>query len=263
MRLFAALRTLVAFVFRRSHVEGELEEELRSHLQSRADDLECQGLSREEAERQARIEFGGYQRYKEECREAVGTRVFVEFGADLRYGLRQLRRNPGFAAVAILTLALGIGTNTTIFTFVSALLLKTPPAIAEPSRLFAIWNRLPRGEPSYVQQSYPDYVYYRAHSRAFAGLLAFSSDPQEVSWSTSGQSRLIEGQLVSGNFFAMLGVRPLLGRWFSPEEDQTPGRDPIVVLSHSFWQQRLGADPAVVGKVLTLNGHEFTWCGTK
>ena len=183
------------------------------------------------------------------------------FLQDVRYGLRQLRRDPIFTAVAVLTLALGIGANATIFTFVSALLLKPPAAIEEPSRLLAVWNRLPHGEPSYVQQSYPDYVYYRDHNTVFAGLLAFSSDPQDVSWSTSGQSRLIEGQLVSGNFFSLLGARPLLGRWFSPEEDQIPGRDSVVVLSHSFWQQRLGSDPAVVGKVLTLNGRKFTVIG--
>jgi len=138
---------------------------------------------------------------------------------DVRYGLRMLVKNLGFTVVAVLTLALGIGANVMIFTFVSALLLKPPAAIEEPTRLLALWNRLPHGELHYVQQSYPDYVYYRDHSTVFEGLLAFSSDPLDVSWSTSGQSRLIEGQLVSGNFFSLLGVRPFRGRWFLPEED--------------------------------------------
>ncbi|MGH9450145.1 MAG: permease prefix domain 1-containing protein, partial [Terriglobia bacterium] len=111
-----------------------MEEELRAHLRSRADDLERQGLSRAEAERQARIEFGGYQRYKEECREALGTRLLGELSADARHGLRQLRRNPGFTAVAVITLALGIGANTAIFTLVDAVLLRSMP-VRDPSQL--------------------------------------------------------------------------------------------------------------------------------
>src|SRR5438105_252445 len=107
----------------------------------------------------------------------------------------------------------------------------------------------------------PTYVYYRDHSQAFSGLLAYSSDPTNVSWSTAGQAHLIYGQLVSGNFFTVLGVRPVLGRVFVPEEDGTPGRAAVVVLSHAFWEQHLGSDPAVVGKTLTLNGHSYTIVG--
>src|SRR6516225_6780725 len=261
MRCFYKLPLRFRSLLRKNRVEQDLSDELRFHLEKLIEGNVAKGTRQKEARYAALRELGGLEQIKEECRDMRGVNYIENFIQDLRYGLRQLRRSPGFTAVAVVTLALGIGANTTIFTFVSTLLLKPPAAVQEPGKLLALWNQLPHGEPRYVQQSYPDYVYYRDHNTAFAGLLAFSSDPLDVSWSTSGQTRLIEGQLVSGNFFSLLGVRPLLGRWFLPEEDQTPGRSPVVVLSHSFWQQRLVSDSAVVGKVLTLNGHSFTVVG--
>ncbi|MDE3181588.1 MAG: ABC transporter permease, partial [Acidobacteriota bacterium] len=248
-------------LFRNSRVERELSDELRFHLEQLTAQKVAKGMTPEEARYAALRELGGVEQIKEKCRDMRRVNFVQDLIQDIGYGLRQLRRNPGFTAVAVITLALGIGVNTTIFTFVSTLLLNPPAGVEEPSELFALWNRLPHGEPKYVQQSYPDYVYYRDHNSDFAGLLAFSSDPLDVSWSTAGHSQLIEGQLVSGNFFSVLGVRPLLGRGFLPEEDQTPGMPAVIVLSHSFWQQKLGSDPAVVGKLLTLNGHKFTVVG--
>ena len=257
----AELARRLLMLLRRGRFDADLREEMLLHRELREREEIERGLSPQEAHYAVQRRFGNDLVLREESRDMWGWTWLEHMVQDVRYGLRMLVKNLGFTVVAVLTLALGIGANVTIFTFVSALLLKPPAAIEEPTRLLALWNQLPHGEPQYVQQSYPDYLYYRDHSTVFEGLLAFSSDPLDVSWSTSGQSRLIEGQLVSGNFFSLLGVRPFLGRWFLPEEDQVPGKSPVVVLSHSFWQQRLVSDSAVVGKVLTLNGHSFTVVG--
>ncbi|HEY2930681.1 MAG TPA: ABC transporter permease [Acidobacteriota bacterium] len=178
---------------------------------------------------------------------------------DVRYATRMLLKNPVFTAVTVMTLALGIGVNTTIFTFINTLLLRPPSGVEDSHRLMAVWNRLPNG--GYMQQCYPDYVYYRDHNRVFSGLLCYSSDPIRVSWRAAGQTEIIYAHLVSGNYFSVLGVKPGLGRAFLPEEDQIPGRNPVVVLQHAFWQQRLGSDPNIAGKTLILNGHAFNVVG--
>src|SRR5437867_9218413 len=178
---------------------------------------------------------------------------------DLRYTFRTLWKDPGFAAIAVLTLALGVSANTTIFTYINSLLFRPPAGVEAPGKLLAVWNRLPGGD--YLQQCYPDYVYYRDHNRVFSGLLAYSSDPARVSWSSPGGNEIIHGQVVSGNFFSVLGVTPRLGRAFLPEEDQTPEKYPVVVLRNAFWRERLGSDPSVVGKTLTLNGNSFVVVG--
>src|SRR6266700_4427657 len=145
MRWIYKLPLRVRSLFRKNRVEQELSQELRFHLEKLIEEKVAKGMTTEEARYAALRELGGEDQIKEECRDMRGMNYIENFVQDVRYGLRQLRRNPGFTAVAVLTLALGIGANVTIFTFVSALLLKPPSAIAEPSRLFAIWNRLPHG----------------------------------------------------------------------------------------------------------------------
>ena len=181
---------------------------------------------------------------------------------DLRFGLRMLAKNPGFTAVAVITLALGIGANTAIFSVVNALLLR-PPAVEAPSQLLEVWNQNIHGSgiEHYLPLAYPDYLYYRDHNQVFSGMLAFDGEPCMVSWSRSGQGEKAQGALVSGNFFEVLGVKPTLGRTFLPDEDLTPGAHPVVVLSHAFWEHRLGADPGVLGKKFIFYGTSFTAVG--
>jgi len=260
MKLGSSIRTFLAFVFRRSRIEHEMEEELRSHLDTRADDLERQGLTRAEAERQARIEFGGYERYKEECREALGSRLLGELAADVRYGLRMLRRNPGFTAVAVVTLALGIGLDTTLFTAIDGLLLRPPANVEAPDRLLALYQTQPseRGGGSMPVWSYPDYAYYRDRSDAFSGLSAYSPIP--VNLRIGGANDRTFGDLVSGNYFTVRGTKAVLGRTFVAGDD-TLGASSVAVLSYELWQNRFGGDPGVVGKAVTINGRLFTVIG--
>ena len=233
--------------------------EIQAHLELETERLKEEGLSEEEARAAARRAFGNVTQAQERFYESGRWLWWDHLTQDVRFGLRTLRKSPSFTAVAVLTLALGIGANATIFSYVNALLLRPPSGVVAPDNLRALWNRLPNGQ--YLQHSYPDYVYYRDHNRVFSGLAAYDSDPERVSWRRGGETELIYGQLVSGNFFSTLGVRPILGRAFLPEEDQVPLRNPVVVLNHKFWQQRLGSDLAVIGKTLTLNGHSFTVVG--
>jgi predicted permease len=175
---------------------------------------------------------------------------------DIRYGLRILRASPGFAAVAVLSLALGIGANTSIFSVVNAALLRPLP-VTEPERLVFVFNGSTTNPWS--TSSYPDYLDYKDKSDVFTDLLAYS----EITMSArvEDQTDLISGSIVSGNFFELLGVRAVVGRTFTPEEDKTPNTDPVAVISHNLWQQRFGGDQHIIGRQLALNGHGFTIIG--
>lgn len=186
-------------------------------------------------------------------------RVAENAGRDIAYAARTLRRNIGFTSAAVLILAIGIGANTTIFRFVSALLLQPPPVV-EPDRLHQIWNlnaRAPSAFERYLPLSYPDYAYYRDHNQSFSGMLAFDGDPTTVSWMRRGQGEMALAQYVSGNYFAVLGVSAFAGSTALPRDDGTSSGTPTVVVSHRFWRDRLGGDRAVVGSTIDINGVTF------
>jgi predicted permease len=263
MTLWSRLRSWLSATSQRSRMESEMDAELRFHIEARAKDLVRCGVSRDEAMRRSRIEFGGIERVKEEGREARGANRIENFVQDLRYGLRMLSKNPGSTAAVVLALALGIGLNTTVFSFVNALLLRPPTSVQAPGELLELWlrNRGASGIESDLPLTYPDYAYYRDHNQSFTGMLAFDGDPESAIWNKSGDGQVVQGQLVSGNFFSVLGVKPFLGRTLAPEDDVAGNPHELVVLGHSFWQHRLDSDPAIIGKTLQLNGRNFTVAG--
>jgi predicted permease len=256
MKLVSWFRGLLAFIFHRRQVEREMEAELRAHLESRADDLERQGLPRAEAERQARLEFGGYERYKEECREALGSRLLGEFVADTRYGLRQLRRSPGFTAVAVLTLALGIGATTAIFTVVNTVLLHPLP-YPDSGRIVNIGCSDEFGRYS---DNLPMVTFWLENNPGFEDLAAYRESATSVNLSGGDRPELVQGLKVSRNYFRLFGANPILGRTFSTAEDQ-PGGPNALLMSFGLWQRRFGADPSIVGKAITLGGASYTVIG--
>jgi predicted permease len=260
MKLFSSLRSRTFAIFHRAQTEDELDEELRAHVQRRAQDLERRGLTPADAERLARIEFGGHEKFKEECREALGTRLLETFLEDLRFAARMLRKSPGFAAVAILTLALGIGANTAIFTLLDQILLRSLP-VKDPHELLL----LDLAGHDYGNSSgdsvlsYPLYRDFEERNEVFSGM--FCHRLTSASLSSGGQAERVRVELVSGTYFPVLGVRPALGRMLAPDDDRVPNGQPLVVLSHAFWKQRFGADPAIVGQTLLVNNHKLTVIG--
>lgn len=256
MSIWSSLRTIGEFVFRRPQVERELEEELRAHLRRQADELERQGFSRAEAERQARIEFGGHERCKEECREALGPRLAGKLIADVRYGLRQLQRNYGFTAIAVITLALGIAATTAMFCVVDTVFLRPLP-YRQAERLvsfFSISAGVARNLPAPG-----DYAYWRAEKELFEGVAADDSRSYTLT-GDGAESEQLDVEAVSPELFPLLGVTPLLGRVFGAAEDR-PGADHVVLVSYRLWRGRFGGDPSLAGRSILMNGEKWTVVG--
>src|SRR5215213_7046321 len=181
------------------------------------------------------------------------------FLKDVRFGLRVLWKSKWFTAVAVLTLGLGIGVNTAIFSGVSAFVLRPLDGVAEPGRLVSVFETSADGRGGYNDFSYPDLLDYGARADVFEGLTGYTM--AQAALGERDQTDVVWGQLVTGNFFDVLKVRMQHGRGFLPEEDRTPGTHPVVVLSDSLWRERFGADPSVVGRQVQLNGRPLTVVG--
>jgi predicted permease len=253
MTALAKIRSITDKILHRSRMEEELEAELRSHIQHRADDLQRSGLNPAEAERRARIDFGGYQRYREESREAQGTLLFEILVQDARFAIRVLRKSPGFAVAAIVTLALAIGANAVVFGIMDGLILR-PLNVPHAESLYGSEYGDGAG-----WQSYPNYVELRERNHSFADLAAFNF--VFVGLDTGENSSAAAGFAASGNYFDVLNIQPYLGRVFHASDERGPKSAPYVVLTHAYWHSKFGDDKGVVGRVIRLNKHPFTVIG--
>ncbi len=244
-------------LIRRRRVEAQLDDELRDHVERQVADYVRAGMTEPEARRRTRVEFGGLDQVKEQCRDVRGTRLIEDLLQDMRYASRVLRKSPGFTVAAVASLALGIGANTAIFSLIDAVMLRSLP-VREPERLIELLTDRGSGQP-FNAFSYPALVHFRDHATTLEGVIASHSSRLFVVIDNA-PPELGEGQYVTGNFFLVLGVPALLGRTVQPADDR-PESASVAVLSHAYWQRRFGADPLVLGRRLTLDGHVFTIVG--
>ncbi|MBC7792020.1 MAG: ABC transporter permease [Anaerolineae bacterium] len=242
-------------MLQRTQLEHDMTEEMRFHVEMEARDLRAQGFSESEAEREARLRFGGVERYKEEGRDARGARWLEDAGRDIRYGLRALRRSPGFAVVAVVTLALGIGATTTIFSAVNGVLMRPLP-YENPGQLVRLLGHTAR--TSFGTVAYLDVLDFRSQSTLLEEAAAY--DEWTATLTGGDAPERVDGASVTSSFFRVLGVRPWLGRYFRPEEDSV-GHDPVVVLSHGLWTRRFGTDRDIVGQQIPINGTQYRVVG--
>ncbi len=242
-------------LFHKNRAEREMDDELRFHLEKQIEQNVAQGMGEEEASYVALRQFGNVGEIKEECRNSWGVRFINELLQDVCYGLRQFRRNPGFTVVAVLTLALGIGANTAIFSVVNGVLLR-PLSYPNPDRLVQIYERSARIKELSV--SYPNFLDWEEMNRSFAGMAAYRGESFNLTG--AGQPERIPGAVVTANFLSVLGVKPLRGRTFTPEENRQ-GANPVAMVSEGFWKRRFGGDTAVLGKSLALDGQAYIVVG--
>ena len=262
-------------LFRRKSMETELDEELRTHFEQQVEKYVRSGLPPEEARRRARLEFGGLDQVKEECRDARGVRFIETMLQDLRYSLRTLARNPAFTTITVLTLALGIGVNTAIFSLINAVMFTSLP-VKQPERLALFqwaseswpimipslrgsWDTDKSGRTVCTSFTPAAFEEVRAKNQVLSGIFAFF-DAGRLNLVVGGQAGLAVADLVSGDYFSTLGVIPILGRALTPADDR-PEAPRAAVISYGYWMRRFGGDASVLSKSVTLNSIPFTIVG--
>jgi predicted permease len=256
--MFSYLHQLFSSLFHRTQLDSELDEELRSHIARHADELQRSGLPRHEAERQARITFGSYEKAKEQCREQLPAFWLETLSADIRFGLRMLRKNPAFTAIVILTLALGIGANTAIFSVVDAVLFRPLP-YAQPDRLVTVSeSNHPNDQASRNSAAPGNFLAWRERNHVFEQTIAVHLPGFSITGSDRPERVL--GAALSAGTLHMLGVQPALGREFSPSEDRY-GAPPVAILANALWLRRFGSDPNIIGKTIRLDTTPYTIVG--
>ena len=252
-------------LFRWAQTDQELDDELRDHLERATEEYIAKGITQGEAHRRARLDLGGIEQTKERCRDMRKMNWLQDLAQDLRYGLRMLRNNLGFTAIAVLSLALGIGANTAIFTLIDAVMLRMLP-VKNPQQLVSLKlapdTQFPREAPDgdrSIVFPYPAFVQMREHNQVLSALFAFM-DTGPVSVLVNGNADIAHGQLVTSNYFSALGVRTALGRDFVPEDD-APGAESVAIISYGYWQSHFGGEASAIGRQILVNGAPVTIIG--
>jgi macrolide transport system ATP-binding/permease protein len=258
MTLWTRLRSWLRAILRRSRMENEMDAELRFHIEAYAEDLVRKGVPRPEAMRRARMEFGGIDRTKEECREARGVHLVETLAQDLSYGFRVLRRSPGFSILAILCLTLGIGANAAVFSWIEGILFRPYPAVTHQERLLALTGTA-RGESGPTAISWPDLLDLQRSCTLIDSFIV--NKIMGTTLSVGDRAERAVGSIVSANYFDAIGVRPILGRGFEPGEDSGRNAHPVTVISYQLWKGRFKGDPQIIGKTQRLNGVMHTIVG--
>jgi predicted permease len=253
--MFGDLLIRARALFRRDAVETELDDELKFHYEKQVEKYVQSGLPPEEAKRRARLEFGGADHIKEVCRDARGVNLLETLWQDVRYGFRMLWKSPGFTAVAVLTLALGIGANTALFSVVNGVLLNPLP-YPHSEQLVTLHESKPNFNTGSI--SYPNFLDWQKENHTLSSMAVSRS--YSFSLTNLGEAEQIPGQFVTADFFSILGVNPVTGRSFVRDDDQI-GAAPVAMISEGFWKRKLSGEPDVVGKSLALDGREFTIVG--
>src|SRR6267143_2011053 len=248
----------LASLFRRRGLEDDLDEELRSHLEMAVELHVRKGMAPEEARSEARRSFGGVEQTKEAYRDQRGLPMIETMLQDLRFGLRMLRRSPGFSVLAILCLTLGIGANAAVFSWIEGILFRPYPAVAHQESLVAVGGTS-RDEPQGTSLSWPDFLDLQRSCTLCETL--FVSKITGTTLSIGDRAERTTGSIVSANYFDAIGVPPMLGRGFLPGEDQGQSAHPVAVISYQLWQGRFRGDPQIVGKTQRLNGVMHTIIG--
>jgi predicted permease len=255
---FYTLPLRLRSLFRRDHVEKDLGDELQFHLEQKTQQHTAAGLTLYEARQKALREFGGVEVSKENCRDTRRIRIIETAFQDIRFGLRMLRKNLGFTAIAVMTLGLGIGANTAIFSMVNSFLLRPLP-IKDPEQFTVLGMQLNKG-PLQTSFSYPELEDLQTQSSSvFSEVIA--DELGEAGVTHNGETEPIVVNYVSGNFFTALGVEPFLGRFVLASEGSITTLNPVIVLGYSYWQTRFGGDPDIIGKTVLYDGHPVTVIG--
>jgi putative ABC transport system permease protein len=241
-------------LFRRPLLDRELDEELRYHIECRTEQNIVKGMTPQEARRASLVKIGGVEKRKEECRDARGVNLIQDLITDIRFGFRILRLSPAFTVVAILTLALGVGANTAVFSLVNGVLLRPLP-YRNPDRLLIVWEKSGEGSPENV--GYATYLDWKNQNKSFEQLAIYGSWQPVLQ---VGEPEQLNGLRVTSNYFRTLGVHPEIGRDFLPEED-APNTNKVVMLSHSLWQRKFNSDPDIVGKTIDMNATQYIVAG--